>query len=363
MSASPSGPDLDKPLPMDRGAVLLPCAPDQFRDFIAGLLGKPQTIERSVRGPFTVTKNDIENLHHLIEQRVSSQNESTLIQFTCRIVYDDESSVLLNSFSDFVAYKEVKPLISCSAHPSWTYLIKFQNKLVLEKQQIDISFGANRSRESIALPLNAMASPRFRVSRRYGGIFVRISHTDRTWGTDIEALLIGQLQTLVHVDSKLRQFVRKYSGTIGFGMAVALLASLLYTAWRIYTYLKEATTTEVRALIKNQVASPEQIAKLARTILQYSIDNPMDKVTGVGAVFVMLSLIGATVFGATLSTYAESFKPSFVVLTAKAEERRNLELGKDQNNWSKFIMSMFGGLVLSVLGNYLFYLILTHYLR
>jgi hypothetical protein len=98
---SASGPDLGKPLATDRSTMLLPCAPDQFGDFVAGLLGKPQTIERSIKGPFVVTKDDIENLHHLIEQRVSSQNERTLIQFTCRIVYDDDSSVLLNSFPDF----------------------------------------------------------------------------------------------------------------------------------------------------------------------------------------------------------------------------------------------------------------------
>jgi len=84
----------------------------------------------------------------------------------------------------------------------------------------------------------------------------------------------------------------------------------------IYLYLKEAMTTEARALINDQVVSPEQIAKLAKTILHYSIDNPMDYATGAGFLFVILSFVGTVAFGAMVSAYAASVKPSFVILTA-----------------------------------------------
>jgi hypothetical protein len=146
-------------------------------------------------------------------------------------------------------------------------------------------------------------------------------------------------------------------------MATVLFGSLAYTGWRIYLYLKEAMTTEARALINDQVVSPEQIAKLAKTILHYSIDNPMDYATGAGFLFVILSFVGTVAFGAMVSAYAASVKPSFVILTAKAEERRKIVLDKDQNNWFKFVATISGGLALSVVGNYLFYLILTYFLR
>ncbi|WP_298871209.1 hypothetical protein [uncultured Bradyrhizobium sp.] len=192
MTDSPIEPEIIKPL--DRTAVLLPCEPDQFRDFIAGLLGKPQVIERMIRGPFNLGRNEIENLYYLIEQRISSQNDATLIQFTARIVFDDESSVLLNSFADFTTYKEVRPLISVSVHLSWTYLIKFRNKPIPEKQQIDVSCNADYSRGQVSFdffdPARIVFSP-IRQTRHRGNIYLRISHTDRTWGTDIEALLTG----------------------------------------------------------------------------------------------------------------------------------------------------------------------------
>lgn len=157
--------------------VVLPCPPDQFRDFIAGLLGRAQTIESVVDGPFEVDKHSVENLFHLIQQRIGSQNEATLVQFTSRVIYNDNSSVLLNSLESFLTYNEVKPLISVGLHLSWTYLIKFQNKPFPEKQGIVISFdttGRSMSFQGVgALQL---------VYRDASPVKLRIEHTDRTWG-------------------------------------------------------------------------------------------------------------------------------------------------------------------------------------
>ncbi len=133
-------------------AVVLPCSPDQFREFIAGLLGRPQTIEGFVDGPFEVTKQNVENLHHLIDQRILSQNEATLVQFTARVEYDNNSSVLLNSLRDFLSYNEVKPLKSSALHLSWTYLMKFPMKDFPEKQVIQISFKSDTANRRLISP-------------------------------------------------------------------------------------------------------------------------------------------------------------------------------------------------------------------
>jgi len=359
-------PDIIKPFDSNRTAVLLPCEPDQFRDFISGLLGKPQVIGRVIRGPFNVGRNDIENLYYLIDQRISSQNDATLIQFTARIVFDDKSSVLLNSFADFMSYKEVKPLVSNSVHLSWTYLIKFRNKSVPEKQQVDVSCIADYSREDIFHDFDMaglILRRQFGPASESGNIILRINHTDRTWGTDIEALLTGHLQTLVLVDSKLRQFVRKYSGTIGLIGAVSLFGSVVYAGWGTFDRIQEHATAGARALLADESTNAEQIAKIIRTILQYTIENPTQKYSGIAVVFAAVLFIGCIIFGVVLASFAESSKPSFVVLTSKAEEMRKIELNRDQNNWSNFIMSIFGALVISVAGNYLFFLMLKHYLQ
>jgi hypothetical protein len=53
----------------EKYAVILPCEPEDFREFISGLLGKPQTITKHIPGPFELTRHDIEDFYHLVVQR------------------------------------------------------------------------------------------------------------------------------------------------------------------------------------------------------------------------------------------------------------------------------------------------------
>ena len=123
--------------------VALPCEPEQFSSFISSLLGKPQTISKGYTGSFEITHQDIQSAYRLVCQRVSQQNQGTLIQFSVRLVFDDNSTVLLNSFEDFLGYTEVRPLVVTQAHLSWSFLVKFEDREHPEKQEIDLSFVAS----------------------------------------------------------------------------------------------------------------------------------------------------------------------------------------------------------------------------
>lgn len=121
--------------------IALPCAPEDFSSFVGGLLGKPQTISKAYAGSFEIRHADLTSAYHLVVQRVRQQNQANLIQFTVRLVYDDDSSVLLNSYDDFANYSEVRPLVVTQAHLSWTFLVKFEDhRKHPEKQVIDLSF-------------------------------------------------------------------------------------------------------------------------------------------------------------------------------------------------------------------------------
>src|SRR5579862_4712755 len=93
--------------------VLLPCTPETFADFVSHLLGSQQTIERRFGGEFTLTREDIENTFHLVNQRVIQQNDAHLVEFTVTIAYDDDSSITLNTIMDFTHYREVRSITSC----------------------------------------------------------------------------------------------------------------------------------------------------------------------------------------------------------------------------------------------------------
>jgi hypothetical protein len=332
-------------------AVILPCEPDQFRDFIAGLLGKPQTISRRLLGPFEVTKSDLENLHHLLEQRIVSQNEATLVQFTASISYDDSSSVLLNSLYDFQVYKEVKPLVSKAVTLSWTYLIKFRNKKFPERQQIDITFQARRETGYIEDGNGISFSSKHTAS----AIRFQIAHTDRTWGTDIESLLNGQLSTFEKLDYGLRKFAYLHSGVIGFSAFVLLFLSALGAGFYATGGLIEKYLAEAKRLAESNQHSSESLTKKLDFLTDIIASGFWTRYAFFLLGFVILALIASIFIGVMVGSSAGTVRPSFVLLTQRSEDVRIVELRSYENDWMTFLAALAGTLLVAVIGNYLFF--------
>jgi len=107
-SKPPAG-KVDVSKPHEEGFVVFPYNKEQLRDFITSLLGSPQTIGKAFRGEFEINLDDLRNLHQLIMQRVSQQNDGVLIQFKSKIVYSDNSSVELTSIDELLTYNEIRP--------------------------------------------------------------------------------------------------------------------------------------------------------------------------------------------------------------------------------------------------------------
>jgi hypothetical protein len=334
--------------------VVLPCPPDQFRDFIAGLLGRAQTIETTIAGPFEVTKDSIENLYHLLEQRLSSQNEATLVQFTTRIVYDDNSSVLLNSLQDFLSYNEVKPLISVGLHLSWTYLIKFPNKPFPEKQLVLISF--DTAGRSVAFQGVGAVQLSYREPNP---ITLRIEHTDRTWGADIEALLRGHLEMLRQPIGRARAFANRFSGWIGLLAGTVAFILTLIATYRIsvefalvqLARLKEAT----KGVTGNDLTSYQ---------LDYLVDliasGVWTRFTLFAAVLFIALLIGSIILGAVMGEMAHVRVPSFLLLTSRSKLNRDSEKHRLEHSWYQLLFTFLGAMLIGVLSNGVFYLTLKY---
>lgn len=94
------------------GKVALPFNKNQFADFIASLLGKPQTISKRLEGSFNIDLETIKKLHEIINQRIYQQNDGKLIQLRATIYYSDNSSITLDGYEHLVHYNESLPLVS-----------------------------------------------------------------------------------------------------------------------------------------------------------------------------------------------------------------------------------------------------------
>jgi hypothetical protein len=334
--------------------VVLPCPPDQFRDFIANLLGRAQTIEATVDGPYEVTKDNVENLFHLLDQRLSSQNEATLIQFTARVVYNDNSSVLLNSLRDFLVYNEVKPLISVGLHLTWTYLIKFPTKPFPEKQLIQLSFATERE----AVTFQSVGALRL-AYHEASPINLRIEHTDRTWGADIEALLRGQLEMLRQPIGRARAFANRFSGAIGLLAGTVAFFLTLFATYRIALEFALVQLAKLAEATKGLTGS-DLVAHQMNYLVDLIASGVWTRFTLFAAVLFIALLIGSIVLGVTIAEKAHVRIPSFILLTNRSRQHRDIERQALKESWAKLFITFLGGILIGVLSNAIFYFALKY---
>lgn len=334
-------------------AVMIPCEQEDFADFISGLLGKPQTLEKVYHGSFDITRHDVENTFHIVDQRVRQQNEASLIQFTVRIQYDDDSSVLLNSLQDFIHFTEIRPLVSVAAHLSWTYLIRFQDKRIPEKQQIEISLIAGHNSSIIHVEEDVhivRAFPRF----GRGFISTRISHTARTWGVDIDSLLSGHIKTLLRSESKLQRWIYQHSEGIGVSAAIVFFLLTMLGIYFTSNHFLGEQLARVERFLSAQEGNPEALSAKVNFLLEMAAKGTWPRFSFGLAVFVLATVILAIFLGIWVGTTADNRPSSFLLLSNKAQERKAKILQKARRRWLAFMASLITSIVAGIIGNAIF---------
>ena len=331
-------------------AVALPCSTEDFGKFIGSLLGKPQTISGSERGAFELRREDINSSYHLVLQRVQQQNDAQLIQFTVKLVFDDNSTVLLNSYDDFQTYSEVRPIVVTQAHLSWSFIVKFQDRDHPEKQEIDLSFftsapGAialGESEDVAFIPISRFLSG--------GHIAFRIRHTARTWGADIESLLRGHAKHLVLPQSPTREFTQKHSGKIAVLVAlsffVATIGACFFTAERL--------AIEQLKLVADLLQTPNALDLKLNKLLELAAAGFWGKYFFSVFVFVIFAFVASILLGIWAETSADTKRPSYILLTRKSDQVK-IELDhKYKFKWWSFLGSIAFSLTTGVVSNILF---------
>lgn len=333
-------------------AVMLPCTQDQFREFISSLLGRPQTITKTINGAFSLDRTDLESLHHLVTQRVAQQNHGTLLQFTIRIVFSDGSTVLLNSLEEFRHYTEIRPVVSMGAHLTWTFLVQFPDKQFPEKQDVQISIlTASRS-----IKIDDDAGLHFFSSGPTVGIFsLRISHTARTWGADIESMFTAQIQTLLKAVPAWKKWVNRHSGWIALGVGVTFAMASLGAAFVSSQRFAASQATKARAVLEGITPGVGDVQPKIDYILQSVVAGDWPRHLFYTGVFLVLSFIVAIVLGAWAGSSAENPEPSFLLLSRESEKAREQELRGLRRRWCQFALSVVVSVITSVIGNYLFF--------
>jgi hypothetical protein len=334
-------------------AVTLPVKEDQLKEFLAGLLGKPQTIDRHIAGPFKVTRLDIENIYVLLDQRISAQNIGALASFVARIVYNDNSSVQLSSFVQFQTYNEVKPLKSESIHLTWIYLVQFQNKSTYEKQQIDLTISVQELERQILVDAELSNRKLVHLGNR-GAIFLRISHSDRSWGGDIDSLLTGHLEHLRVEEQPMRKWLSDRSGTFGFSTWVVLFGMALYAVYYVVSQANAGYIADLKA-IETATPSIESLSRSLSLLSKFLVGGTGPGLILSAIVFVLVALIGS-IAGALFVSEKASYSPcSFLLLTRQDDNEYQRAVSDSGSQLAGLCGSTLLSLTLGIVSNLLFY--------
>ncbi len=343
------------PNPQDGGfyGVMLPCGQDDFKEFISSLLGKPQEIKRLLKGKFELSKDDLFNTFHLVDQRIIQQNEASLTQFTTKISYNDNSSILLNSIDDFMAYNEVRPLMSESIELTWIYLIKFRDKNIPEKQTISLTIKTQPSEKYHDVLEDEFIYRANSVSSHGSGFLISIEHTARSWGVDIESLLVGHIRTIIKKKTKINRFLDHYDNTIGLFVGISFFALCIFgmiNYWNNHVKLLMANFIKISQkehIIFNIIS--DKIDFISE-ILTGQTSNGLDLVLSI--VF-FASIILSVVVGITTSSLCESKSRSFLLLTPETIQFSVDYKQKTENRIPKLIFFVVSSLSIGILSNYI----------
>jgi hypothetical protein len=211
--------------------IILPCDVKNFRGFVAGLLGKPKETKGEIEGTFELSPLEISNICHLITQRVSRQNDSSLINLVITVHYDDGDSVSHHNIQDFENYHPSTSCTPVGISLDFTYLIKFQGKDVHEKQEINVSIETDAE----------WGHKRIKRWFRSGLFMFSILHTERTWASDIAGLIRGYATGLIKKPSSVRTFIFKHDTELITYLCITVF-TLVSIFWCLHTLNILSTT-------------------------------------------------------------------------------------------------------------------------
>ena len=232
-------------------------------------------------------------------------------------------------------------MVSKAVRMTWVYVIRFADKAVPEKQEIEIVFDSDP-------PQNIVEEDSARAvlhGPSRGEIELSIRHTARSWGTDIESLLTNHFQSL------LIQLIVNNTFWIGFVTFLILLVSAWLGIYIMDNQIHLQQARNVDLFIKNSVGD----VNMKINYIISNLCNFKDNGKEMTANFYALSLAIAVIFGAIVTIIARSSKrKSYLVLTDEAKKNRDRSEKKRKMKFLWFFLSLVLGLSVEVASHYIY---------
>lgn len=327
------------------GYLKLPFSEAHFKDFVTNLLGTPQTITKKIRGDFEIDLNEVMNFHHLIDQRITQQNNARLIQLQTQIYFSDESSVILSSFEELRTYNEIKPIVSEAVKMTWSYLVQFQDRKTPEKQTIELTVVSS----FIVDEMEDEFSPVYHFTQQ-GQFRIVIKHTARTWASDIESLLTHQINSLIIKESPWKKFVRKHRVVIANVSAFLFLLMAIIAVYIANIRFIEAESAKALDFLSSSVTTENKIDY----VINYIIANSQNLLFLKSIIYTLISVIISVFIITWVSALANIKSKSHLLLTKATKTELEKSNKKIKKKIILFFVSMILNIVLSLISSFIF---------
>lgn len=346
-------------------SVVIPCPPEQFGEFVSGLLGKPQVITKRFSGCFSIKRDDISVFFQLVQHRLNEQQKANLIQFTVTTSYNDGSSVEVSSIAEFMQYAEVRPLIPVAITLTWVYLVQFPQKGAPERQQIDVTFRVFNTRYETRA--NGFKIDIFDDEGNYqlkhikvdsystGRAAFRVSHTARSWGMDIEGLLTSYVQNIMRsTGGAFREWISFHSDFLGFVSGSASFTLFLFIGSKVLADRWDRRMIGFKTLLSESGDTSLRV--------QAKLDFIADKLTGrdslfwvvSGIVYIFVALIISVGVGTFCGEQAAAEEPSFITLSSRSEIYKESIFKQYRNSFPRFLATFLLSVLSSVVASFIF---------
>jgi len=334
------------PLIYSEEGITLPLSEDDFKDFMVSLLGKPELIEGFVEGAFSINFDNIKNINYQLDNRISQQNHSSLIQFTAKLSFDDNSSTSFNSFSGFLDYKESRPIVCTGFDLTWVYLIKFGSKKVFEKQEIRI-FAKRRkdsSQQTSALEkvllLGDLSLPKVKYSIRC---------TANTWGFEIAELVKNILSDSVVQTKDLAYLRKNILNEFSIVFIFTLFSSLSTIYWfRSGEFREIARSTSY--LVENGANPVDVVGRISDLVRADLVLNSIPSVLE----NLLLATVLSVVLCLSLLELIRLPNHIFLLFNSKSIRERNTYFSSRRKRKIAALLGLVLSVAIGVLSNYVF---------
>lgn len=321
---------------------------EDLGSFLSSLLGQQRTIIKKADRFFLVDHRFLINIHHIIQQRINSQQKANLVSYLAIIHFSDNRTETISSAAGFEAFSDSSEWPTTKIEVSWTYLIQFPNKSIPEKQTISIvvDTGVIQSNNSKMLNRSLRVLASFLFDESESEIVIKLEYTEYSWGIDLLRHIETEFKSRFIYENSIKKFTREIS-TIVLPLVTLLAGSAGLPA--LYMNLVSSVILSKQNSILLQLKDQNFLEKI-QTKLDFLIAGS-SQVSPIAMPYFWIIVISVVLLLSSLWLFVLQKPKSFLVLNSASSRQKTESDTRARAFKSGTLVTFFLGVVAGILAN------------